>query len=137
MPTGRPADRIALLEADRRPREAIRAFFAESRSTGRSKDRLSFKGCMLVNSALDVAPHDAELGRVVTGYLEEIRTFFRRNVEAAIEAGEAPHGTDAENLSYHLLGVLMGMRVLSRTGARRRALEAVVQPAIDLLGRPQ
>jgi hypothetical protein len=34
------------------------------------------------------------------------------------------------------LGVLMGMRVLARTGARRRTLEAVVRPALDLLGRP-
>ena len=127
-------ERIARLEAGHRPREAIRAFLAEviDRSI---KDR-ERKGCLLVNSALDVAPHDAELGRVVTGYLEEIRAFFRRNVVAASEAGETPPGTDAETLSIHLLGVLMGMRVLARTGARRRTLEAVVQPALDLLGRP-
>ena len=127
-------ERIARLEAGHRPREAIRAFLAEviDRSL---KDR-DCKGCLLVNSALDVAPHDAELGRAVTAYLEEIRSFFRRNVEAAIEAGETPLDTDAEALSIHLLGVLMGMRVLSRTGARRHTLEAVVQPALDLLGRP-
>jgi len=128
-------ERIARLEAGHRPREAIRAFLAEV--IDRSLKDPDRKGCLLVNSALDVAPHDAELGGVVTDYLEEIRAFFRRNVEAAIKAGEVPPGTDAENLSTHLLGVLMGMRVLSRTGARRRTLEAVVQPALDLLGRPQ
>ena len=127
-------ERIARLEASHRPREAIRAFLAEV--IDRSLKDTDCKGCLLVNSALDVAPHDAELGRAVTGYLEEIRAFFRRNVEAAIEAGETPRGTDAEDLSIHLLGVLMGMRVLSRTGARRRTLEAVVRPALDLLGRP-
>lgn len=128
-------ERIARLEAGHRPREAIHAFLAEV--IDRSLKDPDRKGCLLVNSALDVAPHDAELGGVVTGYLEEIRAFFRRNVEAAIKAGEIPHGTDAEALSIHLLGVLMGMRVLSRTAARRRTLEAVVQPALDLLGRPQ
>ena len=128
-------ERIARLEAGHRPREAIRAFLAEV--IDRSLKDPDRKGCLLVNSALDVAPHDAELGGVVTDYLEEIRAFFRRNVEAAIKAGEVPPGTDAESLSIHLLGVLMGMRVLSRTGARRRTLEAVVQPALDLLGRPQ
>lgn len=127
-------ERIARLEAGHRPREAIRAFLAEV--IDRSLKDPDCKGCLLVNSALDVAPHDAELGRVVTSYLEEIRAFFRRNVEAGIEAGETPRGTDAEALSIHLLGVLMGMRVLSRTGARRRTLEAVVQPALDLLERP-
>ena len=128
-------ERIARLEAGHRPLEAIRAFMAEV--IDRSLKDSDRKGCLLVNSALDVAPHDAELGGVVTDYLEEIRAFFRRNVEAAIKAGDAPPGTDAESLSIHLLGVLMGMRVLSRTGARRRTLEAVVQPALDLLGRPQ
>lgn len=125
-------ERIARLEASHRPREAIRAFLAEV--IDRSLKDAECKGCLLVNSALDVVPHDAELGRVVMVYLEEIRDFFRRNVDAANKAGETPSGTDANAVSIHLLGVLMGMRVLARTGARRRTLEAVVQPALDLLG---
>ena len=127
-------ERIARLEASHRPREAIHAFLAEV--IERSLKDSDCKSCLLVNSALDVAPHDAELGSVVTGYLEEIRAFFERNVEAANKAGETPRGTDANALSIHLLGVLMGMRVLARTAARRQTLEAVVQPALDLLGRP-
>ena len=127
-------ERIARLEANHRPREAIRAFLAEV--IERSLKDSDCKGCLLVNSALDVAPHDPQLGRAVTGYLEEIRSFFQRAVEAANKAGETPPGTDANALSIHLLGVLMGMRVLARTGARRQTLEAVVRPALDLLGRP-
>jgi TetR/AcrR family transcriptional repressor of nem operon len=127
-------ERITRLEANHRPREAIRAFLAEV--IERSLKDSDCKGCLLVNSALDVAPHDPQLGRAVTGYLEEIRSFFQRAVEAANTAGETPPGTDANALSIHLLGVLMGMRVLARTGARRRTLEAVVRPALDLLGRP-
>jgi len=128
-------ERIARLEAGHRPKEAIRAFLAEI--VERSLKDTERKGCLLVNSALDVAPHDAELGRVVTGYLDEIRAFFRRNVEAARKAGQTPPDIDADAVSVHLLGVLMGMRVLARTGARRRTLEAVVQPALDLLERPR
>ena len=128
-------ERIARLETSHLPKEAIRAFLAEV--IERSLKDPHRKGCLLVNSALDVAPHDAELGRVVSGYLDEIRAFFRRNVEAARTAGTTPHGIDAESVSIHLLGVLIGMRVLARTGATRRTLEAVVQPALDLLERPR
>jgi TetR/AcrR family transcriptional repressor of nem operon len=128
-------ERIARLEASHKPKEAIRAFLVEV--VERSLKDTERKGCLLVNSALDVAPHDADLGRVVTGYLDEIRAFFRRNVEAARKAGQTPQGVDAEAASVHLLGVLMGMRVLARTGARRRTLEAVVRPALDLLERPR
>lgn len=128
-------ERIARLEATGRPRQAIEAFLAEiiDRSL---KDRAR-RGCLLVNSALDVAPHDAEIGKVVAGYLDELRAFFRRNIEAAQRAGQAPKALDAEEVSDHLLGVLAGIRVLARTGAGRKALESVARPALTLLERPR
>jgi TetR/AcrR family transcriptional regulator, transcriptional repressor for nem operon len=124
-------ERIARLESGHRPKAAIRAFIAEiiERSL-RDPDR---KGCLLVNSALDVAPHDAELGHVVAGYLDELRAFFRRNIEAARCAGQVPRSIDAEEVANHLLGVLAGIRVLARTGARRKTLESVARPALALL----
>ena len=117
-----------------RPRQAIEAFLAEiiDRSL---KDRAR-KGCLLVNSALDVAPHDAEIGKVVAGYLEEIRAFFQRNIEAARRAGQVPRDIDAAGVSAHLLGILLGIRVLARTRPDRALLESVVRPALDLLAVP-
>ena len=115
-------ERIARIEARHSGREAIGAFLAEI--IDRSVKDTDCKGCLLVNTALDVAPHDAEIGELVTAYLDEIRAFFRRNV---------PRRLDAEAVSAHLLGVLLGVRVLARTGARRKLLESVAQPALDLL----
>jgi TetR/AcrR family transcriptional repressor of nem operon len=128
-------ERIARLEARHRPKEAIRAFLAEI--IDRSLKDPDRRGCLLVNSALDVAPHDARIGRVVAGYLDEIRAFFRRNIEAARLAGQVPRTLDPEEVSGHLLGVLLGIRVLARTGAKRKALEAVARPALGLLKAPR
>jgi TetR/AcrR family transcriptional repressor of nem operon len=124
-------ERIARLEERHRPKEAIRAFLAEI--IDRSLKDPDRKGCLLVNSALDVAPHDAKIGRVVAGYLDELRAFFRRNIEAARKAGQVPKTLDPEEVSGHLLGVLLGIRVLARTGAKRRLLEGVARPALDML----
>lgn len=124
-------ERVARLEAARRPKQAIELFVREI--VDRSLSDADRKGCLLVNSALDVAPHDAELRQVVANYLEEIRAFFQRNIEAARATGELPRRLDAEQLSTHLQGVVIAIRVLARTGAKRRALEAVAQPALDLL----
>jgi len=126
-------ERIERMEAEHRPKEAIRAFLGEiiERSL-KDPDR---KGCLLINSALDVAPHDAAIGKVVAGYLDELRAFFRRNVEAAQREGQAPASLDAEEIAGHLLGVLAGIRVLARTGAGRKALESVARPALALLER--
>jgi TetR/AcrR family transcriptional repressor of nem operon len=128
-------ERIARLEKGGRPKEAIRAFLAEI--VDRSLNDPDRKGCLLVNSALDVAPHDAAIGRVVANYLGELRAFFRRNLEAARAAGLVSRQTDPEELSGHLLGVVLGVRVLARTGANRAQLEAVARPALRLLDMPR
>jgi TetR/AcrR family transcriptional regulator, transcriptional repressor for nem operon len=126
-------ERIARLEAAHKPRDAILAFVGEI--IDRSLKDPDRKGCLLVNSALDVAPHDAAIGKVVAGYLDEIRAFFRRNVEAARKAGQVPRTVDAEAMAGHLLGVVAGIRVLARTGARRKLLEDVARPALEQLAR--
>jgi TetR/AcrR family transcriptional repressor of nem operon len=128
-------ERIARLEKSGRPKEAIRAFLAEiiERSLA-DPDR---KGCLLVNSALDVAPHDAEIGRVIAGCFGELRAFFRRNLEAARAAHQVPRQTDLDELAGHLLGVVLGVRVLARTGASRAQLDAVARPALRLLAMPR
>jgi TetR/AcrR family transcriptional repressor of nem operon len=127
-------ERIARLEARGQAKECIAAFLAEiiERSL-KDRDR---KGCLLVNSALDVAPHDADLGKVVAGYLDEIRAFFRRNIVRAQEASSMSRDLDADEVSGHLLGVVLGIRVLARTRADRASLESVARPALRLLDAP-
>lgn len=126
--------RIARLEETGRPKEAIGTFFAEL--IDRSLADPQRRGCLFVNSALDVAPHDAELGQVVAGYLDEVRAFFQRCIAAAQAAGGISARLDAVETSHHLLGVLIGLRVLARTHANRETLEAVAWPALRLLDVP-
>jgi TetR/AcrR family transcriptional repressor of nem operon len=126
--------RIVRVERDHAPKEAIAAFLREI--IERSLADRNRKGCLLVNSALDVAPHDAGLAGVVAGYLGELRAFFRRNVVAARDAGQVPAGLDADEASGHFLGVLMGIRVLARATPNRKLLEAVARPALRLLDSP-
>jgi TetR/AcrR family transcriptional repressor of nem operon len=128
-------ERIARLEQGGRPKEAIRAFLAEI--VDRSLEDPDRKGCLLVNSALDVAPHDAAIGRVVADYLGELRAFFRRNLVAARAAGQVPRQADPDELANHLLGVVLGIRVLARTRADRAQLEAIARPALRLLDMPR
>lgn len=126
--------RIARLEASGRPKEAIVAFFAEI--IDRSLADPQRRGCLFVNSALDVAPHDAELGKLVGSYLDEVRAFFQRCIVAAQAARLVPGHLNAVDTSRHLLGVLVGLRVMARMHAGREALEAVARPALGLLDIP-
>lgn len=129
-------ERIARIEARQMPKSRIAAFLDEI--VDKSVKDSDCKGCMLVNSALDIGPHDPEIGSLVSGYLGEIRGFFKRSLEAAREAGDLPRRLDVEGTADHLLGVLVGIRVLARTkmkreSDRRRMLMAVAQPALGIL----
>lgn len=127
-------ERIARIEMRHAPPQAIAAFLGEI--VDRSVKDPDCKGCLLVNSALDVASRDAELGKAVAAYLAEIRAFFRRSLEAAQRAGSIDRTLDIDVVSAHLLGVVLAVRVLARTGARRALLESVAQPALDLIRPP-
>src|SRR5271155_62686 len=89
------------------PREAIGAFFREiiERSL---KDRQR-KGCMLVNSALEMAPHDREFQKIVADILVEVEMFFRRLVQAGQRNGSVSRSEPADDLARLLLGALLGI----------------------------
>lgn len=116
------------------PRAAIHAFFAEivARSLG-DRER---KGCMLVNAALEIAPHDPGIQRAVAGVLSQIEMFFFDRVKAGQADGSIAKAQSAQDLARHLLGVLMGLRVLARVRPERALLEGMLRPALGMLDPP-
>jgi len=127
-------ERIARVESTMPPKEAVRAFLGEI--VERSLDDRDRRGCLLVNSALEIAPHDAELGAEVAARFGELEAFFRRAVAAAQADGSVPPGHNAADLARLLLGVTLGVRVLARSNPQRELLEGVVRPALALLEWP-
>jgi TetR/AcrR family transcriptional regulator, transcriptional repressor for nem operon len=127
--------RLRRLETTLAPKEAIRRFFEEI--IERSVDDRQRKGCFLVNSALEIAPHDRELGALIADRLGEIEAFFRRCIRGAQTDGTVPRGIDAKDVARLFLGVLLGIRVLARSSPNRSLLEGVVRPALALLELPR
>jgi TetR/AcrR family transcriptional regulator, transcriptional repressor for nem operon len=113
------------------PRQAIRAFFDDVvEQTLSDSDR---KGCLLVNSALEVA-HDPDLREVVAEGLAKVEAFFRGCVAAGQQSGTIPAVQTADHLARHLLAVLLGLRVLARSAPERTLLEGLLRPTFSLLG---
>lgn len=128
----RIADRIRRCEA-LPPREAISGFLAEI--VRRSLEDPQHRGCMLVNAALDTAPDDPEFQAIVAAVLVRIEGFFLDQVRAGQDDGVITRSLSAEHLARHLLGVLMGVRVLARVRPERPLLEGIVSAALILLDR--
>lgn len=124
-------ERISRIETKYAGSEAIEAFFKEV--IARSLSDPDRRGCLIVNSALEVAPHDKELQLVIAAYLAEIESFFRRCLEASAREGGLTAATDTADMSRLFLGIFLGMRVASRANPQRALLEGMVRPALALL----
>jgi TetR/AcrR family transcriptional regulator, transcriptional repressor for nem operon len=124
--------RITYVEKTLPPREAIENFLAEivQRSL---ENRL---GCMLVNAALEVAPHDAEIATVVGQRMSELEAFFRRCVVAGQRDRSISPDRDAADVARLLLTTVMGLRVLARGHPKRAVLEGAARQALTVLGKP-
>ncbi len=127
----RMRQRLALLESTLPPRQAIEEFFQGA--IDRSLADHQHRGCMLVNTALELGPHDPEFRRVICRELSEIEDFFRRCLTAGQRAGTISDALPAEDVARNFLGVVMGLRVLVRARPERALIEGVVRPALSLL----
>ncbi|MCP4327983.1 MAG: TetR/AcrR family transcriptional regulator [Alphaproteobacteria bacterium] len=124
--------RIESVARGRTPREAIDRLFDTLIEDARS-DR-GGDGCFLVNTALELAPHDTEIGVIVADGLRKIETFFKTSIEAAQESGEVGHEIDPVAVARALLGLVLGIRVLARSRPERRLLQSIADQAKSLLG---
>ena len=104
--------------------DAIKAFFNEI--LRRSLSDREHKGCMMVNAALEVAPHDPEFRKIISVILKRVEVFFRVSIERGQMEGTIAHAVSAPTQAQHLLGVLMGVRVLSRVRPEKALLEGLV-----------
>ena len=124
-------ERIRRLEPSLPPREAIAAFLQEI--IKRSLTDKQRRGCMLVNSAIESAPHDSKFLEIVATFLDEVESFFFRCVSNGQRNGSITKAHSAEDLSKCLLGILLGIRVLARVRPERKLLEGLVRPVFGLL----
>jgi TetR/AcrR family transcriptional regulator, transcriptional repressor for nem operon len=124
-------ERIARLEKALPPKQAIREFIGEI--IDHSVNDRERRGCFLVNSALEVAPHDKKLGGLIVDRLKELETFFARSIRKAQAEGTVPSQTAAKDLASLLLGLVLGIRVLARVRPERAFLQSLARPALALL----
>lgn len=113
---------------------AVAAFFAEI--IERSVADRERRGCFLVNAALDVAPHDRAMARLVAAHLDAIRGFLKRALAAGLDAGEVSLATGADGAADNLVAVLLGVRVLARTRPEQELLQRTVATALIGCGIP-
>ncbi len=113
------------------PRGAILSAF-EDAAAGTGTEHTP-PGCLLVNSALERAPHDPEVAALVQKSFDAVEVFFRDGIREAQDAGTIPVSVEATAIAKSLLGLFLGLRVLARSGAPQESRDAIIKQAEALL----
>ncbi|MEW6632086.1 MAG: TetR/AcrR family transcriptional regulator [Pseudomonadota bacterium] len=120
--------RIAELDSSDDPIRGVQAFFDDLIEAS-LKDR---RGCLLVNSAMEVAPWDSELAALIQASLREIEDGFHRALER-LPSGTGPqHPRDARATARLMLSAVIALRVLARAGGDGDRLRSIAMSGVAL-----
>ncbi len=125
------ADWVASLAKSNGPRAAIRGAFKGAIAAVLEDG--SRDGCLLVNTALELAPHDTEISEFVGNALAGMEAFFRDSIEEGQATGEIPDHVDPVETARALLGLFIGLRVLARSRPEPALLRSIADQAEALL----
>lgn len=90
-------------------------------------------GCLLINTALELSPHDEEISEIVSRCLEEMELFFKEQLEKAKTLGEVPDDLASERTAAALLALLVSLRVFSRARRERTLFLSIIAQAEALM----
>jgi TetR/AcrR family transcriptional regulator, transcriptional repressor for nem operon len=92
------------------------------------------RGCLVVNSAVELAGRDPRTARLVAASWDTLETALTSALIRARAQGELPAGKDPQALARFLLVLLQGIRVFGRTDPEPARLRDAAEQALSVLG---
>jgi TetR/AcrR family transcriptional regulator, transcriptional repressor for nem operon len=86
-------------------------------------------GCLMVNSAMELAAEDSEVARVVRGHMARLERNATRALRNAKRRGEIPKHINPAAKATQLMATGMGLMVVGKTDPGREVLETIVNMA--------
>ncbi|WP_161624275.1 TetR/AcrR family transcriptional regulator [Spongiibacter marinus] len=95
------------------------------------------KGCMLVNSVLELANTDPTLSELSAAQLSVVQNIFEQALSAAAKQGKFTSTLTPSEIAEQLMIINQGLRVQSRKGIDNKQLWASFLTSLKLLGLEQ
>jgi TetR/AcrR family transcriptional repressor of nem operon len=91
-------------------------------------------GCFMVNSMVELSPHDADTRALAQTHAREIEGLFVTRLSAGQRKGEIAKSKDPVALARFLYHTLLGLSVASRALGDRESMKQTVRLALQVLG---
>ena len=114
------------------PLSAIRGLF---HAIAEEPIEVKKRGCLIVNTAMEVCPRDASISRLVSENQRLLRDALRCALVRAERKGDLPSGANPEKLSRYLLTSIQGLYVAAKTDPDPAALHDIADQMLLVLER--
>ncbi|MEO6147390.1 MAG: TetR/AcrR family transcriptional regulator [Sulfuriferula sp.] len=95
-------------------------------------------GCLIVNIAVELAPHDREIEAAVRHHLDMFAVFLTETIRRGNAEGSVPSRLDPAYSADLLLNLIAGIQVLAKGGVETHRLAAIIDVQLEcLLGSSQ
>ena len=122
---------LAELESKHRPLEAIRQLYLAF--TAQVSEKGGNRGCLLTNTALELAAHDKNAAAIVANSQAQIEAFLARMIRKGKASGEIAAHVKTAECARGLLASLVGVIVMTRSRPEKALLQSIVDDAMRRL----
>jgi TetR/AcrR family transcriptional regulator, transcriptional repressor for nem operon len=84
-------------------------------------------GCLIINTAVEVEPHDAAVVSIVQHYFDRLRRGFNRALKSAKQNGEISASIDIAQVTEFLVGSVLGLTTYARSPVPRTDVQAYIR----------
>lgn len=91
------------------------------------------RGCFLVNAGVEMAPHDAEVSKMLCDNDKQLEKYFNEAIKTGQRNGEISNEQSSHALAQFILNSIKGIRVTAKSGADKKVFRDIVEVTIRVL----
>lgn len=91
------------------------------------------KGCLMVNTGVELGPHDNEIAQIVNENAQNIEATFKIAIEKGQALGQIPKTHQAEALARFIHNNISGLRVAVKSTQEKEILDDIVNMCLSVL----
>ena len=91
------------------------------------------KGCFMVNAAVEMAPHDQEINKMLCENDRQLEKYFNDAIKKGQSTGEISNRQDSHALAQFILNNIKGVRVTAKSGGDKKAFHDIIEVTMRAL----
>lgn len=100
---------------------------------GGSTKSNSQMGCFVINTTIELSPHDEEVAAIIAANRTDVEDAFYRAIKKGQERGEISKSHSARALSRFVFNIVAGLRVAAKAGADKKVFDDTIAVAMSAL----